>query len=122
MDFGNQYKICSCGKEWGSRSEFLSDPHINVAGYMPDFRDLHLGLILFVHFDEICGTTLALKAGDLADLYEGEVFNERMTGTDKCPEYCFRKSDLMKCPNKCECSWVRKVINIIKLYNKRKSK
>ena len=77
-----------------------------------NFRDLELGLFLFNH--NSCKTTLSFEAKDFTDLYDGPILKERKTGTDSCPEFCLNKNNLNACPVKCECSYVRAVIQTVK--------
>jgi hypothetical protein len=88
-------------------------------GYQVNFPELEGGFFLFNH---TCGTSLGLMAGDFRGLYEGPVFSERATGTTECPEYCLHKSELRPCPAKCECAYVREIIQVIKDWPKRDSK
>lgn len=104
-----------CGHRWKNRDAFLADPDIRVCGYMADFDRLELGLLLFDH--RRCGTTMALKAFLFTDLYKGPVYAERKTGTEDCPGYCLRDCELSPCPARCECAYVREVVDICKGWN-----
>ena len=108
------FKRCSCGKTWGTREDFLGDPAVGLHGYMVHFDALTEGLFLFVHGAAGCETSLALTAGDFADLYEGEIFERRVEGTDACPGYCLKKNLLGPCPVACECAYVREVLQIVR--------
>jgi hypothetical protein len=113
----NNFKKCtSCEEVWGSREDFLNDPATIIRGYQVHFDELELGYFLFDH--DVCGTTLALRAGGFTDLYEGEVYKERLTGTQSCPGYCLSAKELRPCPEKCECAYVRDVIQIVKKWEK----
>jgi hypothetical protein len=114
------FKICTtCGHQWPTRDDFLSDPDIRIGGYQALMTDLKAGLFLFTHFDPGCKTTLGFKAETFADLYDGPIFQERMTGTDECPGHCLHESDLRPCPNQCECAFVREIIQIVDNWKKR---
>lgn len=104
-----------CEKAWETRNDFLDDPDLAIVGYQAHFEELTEGLFLF---DHSCGTTMALKAGDLLDLYHGQIFETRLTGTDECPGYCIRGYELRSCPAKCDCAFAREVIQIIKAWPK----
>ncbi len=111
------FKKCPlCSHIWVSREAFLSDSKISVIGYQVHFEELEAGLFYFNH-DE-CGTTLALKAIVFKDLYDGPIFEERLTGSETCPGYCLKKSELRPCPNKCECAYVREILHIVKNWPK----
>lgn len=105
-----------CGKVWPRREEFLSDREVRVTGYIAHFQELELGLFLFNH--EPCKTTLAVKAKRFTDLSTGSVFTERMTGTEECPGYCLHKTELSPCPGRCECAYVRNVLDRVARWTK----
>lgn len=113
------FKKCSCCTHtWTTREEFLSDPMITIVGYQVKFDNLELGLFLFNHMVINCGTTMAIEAGKFSDLYDGPIYEEPLTNTDECPEYCLIKDELRPCPAKCACAYVREVIQIIKNWAK----
>jgi hypothetical protein len=106
------FKECSyCDKRWSDRSQFLNDPDIVIVGYQVHFNDLDKGLFLFEH---VCGNSLGIYAGVFKDLYNGPFLTESKTGTDECPEYCLRQEELSLCPAKCECAYVREILQIIR--------
>ncbi len=108
----SNFKKCTvCGVEWASRNDFISDPDIEFIGYQVDFDILTAGLFLFNHS---CFGTLAIPAGEFTDLYDGQVFETRKTGSAFCEKHCLHVYDLAPCPAKCECSYVREVIQLIK--------
>ena len=107
-----QFKKCpKCNFVWNRREGFLSDQNLNIIGYEVSDGGLVDGLLLFNHS---CGTTLALKVKKFKDLYDGPIFKERLDGSDDCPGYCFYKSNLEPCPAKCECAYVREIIQILR--------
>jgi len=106
------FKVCSCGFSWEERADFLSEPLLQLVGYQVHFEHLELGLFLFNHAS--CGTTLSVRSGDFLDLLSGSpVYSHRLSGTDDCPEYCLRKEDLRPCLERCECAFVRDVMQVI---------
>lgn len=108
------YKNCNvCGHAWDSRAAFLGDPLIELIGYQVSFEDLKAGYFLFNHTVRGCGTTLAVPAGDFFDLYEGPIFEERLTGTQNCPGFCLNKGNMERCPERCECAYVREVLQVV---------
>ena len=116
------FKRCTtCRHPWRSREGFLSDPAIVLIGYQVSFQELTAGLFLFVHNAPDCLTTIAMPTGIFTDLYVGEVFATRLTGTAQCPGRCLHKSDLEACGNKCECAYVREIIQIIRRWPKREA-
>ncbi len=105
------FKECpNCGFSWESRDSFLSDPCVEIVGYQVHFEELTVGFFLFNHS---CRGTFAVVVGDLRDLHDGPVFEQRKTGTDQCPEYCLHKDELAACPAKCECAYAREIIQLV---------
>jgi hypothetical protein len=41
-----------------------------------------------------------------------------LTGTAECPEFCLHRSKLNPCPAKCECAYIREIIQAIKNWPK----
>ena len=104
-------KFPLCGFEWDSCEEFLQDDSLKIIGYQANFIELMSGIFLFNHS---CKTTLAIKAGDFADLYGGPIFKVKATGSEECPEFCLYQNELVPCPVECECAHVREIIQVIK--------
>ncbi len=116
----NNFKKCpKCGTVWLDRESFLDDPELQAIGYQVDFEDLELGLFYFNHHRQGCRTTLAVHARFFTDLYKGEIFHERLTGTEACPGHCLYHEDLDPCPLHCECAYVRETLQIIKGWPKK---
>jgi hypothetical protein len=113
----DEFKKCTfCGHRWQLREDFLQDAALELIGYQVNFDHLHLGLFLFNHL--ACGTTIGLEAGLFSDLYEGPVYKQRQTGTDRCPEYCLHERQLKPCPAECECRYVREIIQTVRQWPK----
>lgn len=111
------FKKCTmCSKIWETREEFLKDEELELNGYTADFEILSLGLFYFTHNRPECRSTLTLYAGDFWDLYTGELFTENLKGEDGCFGYCDEKEKLDKCEMRCEGSYVREIIQVIKSY------
>ena len=105
------FKSCPmCGFVWPGKASFLNDPDLQMIGYQVNFDELMAGLFLFNH---ICGTSLAVKAEAFEDLYDGPMFTERMTDTKECEGHCLHKNDLRSCAMKCECKYVREIVQVI---------
>jgi hypothetical protein len=110
------FKRCNnCSWVWKDREDFLSDPHIPIIGYTANFKELETGVFLFNHK---CKTTIATSSHYFRDLYDGPVFQERLTGSYECPGYCLYQRELGHCIAKCECAYVREIIQIIKKWPK----
>jgi hypothetical protein len=105
------FKTCPmCGFVWPEKASFLNDPTLKIVGYQVNFDEPMGGLFLFHH---ICGTSLAIKAEAFQDLYDGPMFTERMMGTKECGGNCLHKDDLRSCPVKCECAYVREIMQVV---------
>lgn len=104
-------KCTACEHLWMSRDNFLNDSNTQLVGYQVNFENLELGFFLFNHM--ICKSTIGIPAGKFRDLYRGPVFKENMAGTESCPEYCLHEDQLLPCPEQCECSYVRDILQII---------
>lgn len=110
------FKEClPCSNKWFARDDFLEDPSIQIIGYQVNFDDLAAGTFLFSHS---CGEILSLSVRHFNGLYEGPIFKERVTGSDDCPGYCLYQEQLDKCSARCECAYVRNIIDIIKEWPK----
>ena len=117
MPVSGAFKTCTnCGRHWGTREEFLGDRDVAAVGYQPLPRDRTLGFFLFQY--NRCGTTLAIHAGVLTDLFDGPVFDcRRRTEQDNCTGDCTGDCVLIEkppsCSDGCECTYVREVLQVI---------
>ena len=110
------FHMCpSCKFVWSARAEFLSDPGVDLIAYKVSFTHLVAGVFLFRHR---CKGVLTLHAGEFLDLYSGPVFDAPLTGSESCPGYCLRQDELRPCPAKCECAFVREIVQIVKVWPK----
>jgi len=110
------FKKCGCcAFSWKSRDDFLGDPAVKIIGYQSFPSELMSGAFLFNHS---CGTTLALKVGSFRSLYDGPVYCEHLIGEEECPEYCLREDSLEPCPERCECAYVREIIQMLRTWPK----
>ena len=109
------FKICpNCKHVWENRADFINDPDVQIIGYQVHFEALETGFFLFNHS---CGTTFALEVGPFKDMYSGPIFQDRATGSDKCPGYCLHENNLDSCPVRCECAYVREIVQMLKKHN-----
>jgi hypothetical protein len=107
------FKKCSCCEvPWFSREEFLRDGNIKLVGYQANFAHLELGYFLFNHLS--CKSTIGIPAGQFKDLYDGPVFTNRLMGSESCPGYCLYEDFLSPCEEKCECAYVRQIMQLIR--------
>lgn len=116
------FKLCPCcGHRWHDREEFLGDPTCTLIGYQRSFFALESGPFLFNHLAPGCGTTIALPAREFLDFHVGPVFEQNLYGTSECPGHCLNVHDTEPCPSKCECAFVRSVLQTVKTWPKRES-
>ncbi|RJX31212.1 MAG: hypothetical protein C4531_08465 [Desulfurivibrio sp.] len=109
------FKICTaCGKKWVNQALFLVDPAISLVGYQVAFEAREAGYLLFNHN---CGTTLAVAVHHFYDLPHSLVdlhCHEKLS-----PEHCLNEDGEQDCQAGCECSQVKKIMKIIKLWPKK---
>ena len=111
------FKKCNyCQEEWISRDDFLADAEIKAVGYQVNFEHLEAGFFLFSHR---CRTTLTIRAEFFTDLYNGEMFEDRIVGSENCLGYCKDRENLGVCPNKCECAYIRAVLDAVNKWEKK---
>ena len=91
----------------------MSDPAVRLVGYQANFPELEAGYFMFNHLAPGCLTTFTIDAKKFRDFYHGEVYRERLDRSSKCPGHCQHEGDLNPCPAKCECGFVREVMQII---------
>lgn len=111
------FKQCpKCSFQWPRRLDFLQDPDLVPIGYQVNFKSLAAGIFLFNHS---CKGTLAIRAHDFQDLYHGPIFKQRATGGPECQEKCLHEADLAPCPARCECSFVREILQVVRQWPKK---
>jgi len=109
------FKICpSCKAIWPTLDDYLSDPELNVVGYQAVLDDLCGGLFIFNHVHDDCGTSMAIPVKEFVSLSELPILNRRIGCPEKCPGLCMHMDELGHCPVKCECTWVREVLQTIR--------
>ncbi len=114
---GDPMKQCTCcGHVWPALKAFLGDSQLQVVGYQVNFADLGAGLFLFNHLT--CGSTIAVPAEFFRNLYDGPIYATRATGTAECPEYCLYVEELGACLARCECAYVREILQIVRQWPK----
>jgi len=113
----DMFKTCnSCGDQWETREHFLSDPDVTAKGYQIFFTNLTQGLFLFNHS---CGTTLAIEAEALLDLYNGTIYDERRPAKDRhCPGRCMMENIMSPCSDRCKCAFISTLLNQLKNWEK----
>ena len=110
------FKQCSqCKETWSSCNEFLSDPSLTLVGYQVSFDELESGLFIFNHS---CKTSLGIPVRAFTHLHDSPIFKEKPLGTGGCPESCLQPYNLDPCPVRCECVYMREVLQIIKKWPK----
>ncbi|MFC1736404.1 hypothetical protein ACFL1X_09810 [Candidatus Hydrogenedentota bacterium] len=106
------FKKCpNCDHVWTTREDMLSDPLLNIIGYMADMKIIEDGLFLFDH--ATCKTTLAAKIRLFVDLYDGPVFPDILFGKGECEGHCVNIHDLERCSQECNFSRMRELILLL---------
>ncbi|MCG8619927.1 MAG: hypothetical protein MI802_27220 [Desulfobacterales bacterium] len=112
------FKTCTkCNTVWKTRQDFLTDPGITVSGYQVFFQNLRDGLFLFNHH---CGTTIAIEASKLLDLYKGPVYTRRISDGRNCPGKCTMNNIMDPCSKRCRCAFITEIIKEIKRIKKKR--
>ena len=110
------FKRCrNCGEMWKSQVDFLDDPNITLIGYQAHFEELKQGLFYFNH---ACHATLAIPVKAFENLFSGTRFTENRQGGAECPQHCLYRENLDPCPVRCGCSWVREILQTIRVWPK----
>lgn len=110
------FKRCpSCGETWGSQACFLEDPNITLIGYQAHFEELKQGLF---HFSHSCHATVAISVKTFENLHSEERFGVNRAGGKECPQHCLYRDNLDPCPVPCGCSWVRELLQTIRVWPK----
>lgn len=113
----NIFKNCpNCSFTWQSREDFLNDPNTKLIGYQAHINNLEEGLFLFNHHS--CKSTMSVLSGNFTSLYSGPNYTDNLHGDESCPEHCLFQLNFEPCPEKCECSYVREIMQIIKAWDK----
>jgi hypothetical protein len=111
-------KICKtcnlCATEWHSWEAFITDRSLQVNGYQPSFDSPEDGVFLLTHNAPNCGSTLAIRAGDLKHFYHGPEYSVRNTGSESCPRLCLDPTHLEVCEQRCDMHWVRVVLQFLR--------
>ena len=112
MSKDETFKTCSsCGSVWSSMAALMEDESVVYAGYQVSFVEFELGYFLFNHS---CGTTFTVAAAAFQSMSASPLLaEERLLGTTCCPGYCLNKMSLEPCPSRCECAFVREIIQIL---------
>jgi hypothetical protein len=115
MKKDNIFKTCPCcALTWRSREEFLADPNLDLNGYQVNFKRLEGGMFLFTHNVEACRSTMTIMIEAFRDLYAGEIYEENKANSEECPRYCMHQGQLARCNARCECAYVREILQIVK--------
>ena len=109
------FKTCPlCHQSWGSLEDFLRDPEVIIEGYQASFVDPLMGLFLFTHNTNNCGTTISLRVHYLQYLVSRTDKLAVLRDTDACSTYCMDPYNLEPCPAPCAMSWIRVVLQMLR--------
>lgn len=115
METNSIFKVCpKCSASWESREAFLTDKLVNLIGYQANFKNLDKGLLLFTHMANDCYSTTSIYVSDFDDLYTGVRYTENKALSEVCHQYCIDEKNFDRCDAKCECSYAREIIEIIR--------
>jgi hypothetical protein len=108
-------KSCNlCQTQWHSWEAFVEDRSLQVNGYQASFTTPEDGVILLTHNVEHCGSTMAVRAGDLKSLYRGPHYTIQNHGSTACPGHCTDPTRLEACNQECEMHWVREILQFLR--------
>ncbi len=93
------FKRCSCGARWSTRSAFVSDPDIEPIGI--SFPSDGSSFRAFYFFNHSCKTTLVIDSEDFADLITAPVPSTIRKGEKVCKGHCSKLKDLQLCSADC---------------------
>ena len=114
------FKKCPhCHHRWMTRDDLLSDPDVSLIGYQANLFNLKAGYFLFNHDAAACETSLAVRAKEFLDLHDGPVFDNPHGVVDECPGYCEDHRKLEVCTAKCQCAFVRDVVQKVRRWQKK---
>ncbi|MBD3167533.1 hypothetical protein GF324_13115 [bacterium] len=108
-------KTCRlCDTCWSDYVELVQDKMLQVNGYQATFKSPEEGLFLITHRTGDCGTTLAVRAGEMKHFYDGPAVEVRNTGNEDCPGRCLDDEDLEPCGATCDMNWIREVLQYLR--------
>ena len=97
----------------------LADPLIELIGYQVNMAILEEGLFYFQHQREGCGTTMAIPVAAFKDLSDRPFLAPSAGSRPKdCAGLCLNEHKLGGCPEKCNCNWVRDILQTIQQWKK----
>jgi len=115
------FKVCpTCSEKWDMIEALLVDPQIELVGYQVNMAVLEEGLFYFLHHPKECGTTMAIPVAAFKGLSDLPFLAPRAAteSPEGCSGLCLRKGELGACPERCECNWVREVMQTIQAWKK----
>jgi hypothetical protein len=113
------FKTCpTCHRCWPTCEDFVGDPSLQVNGYMAVLGKPDEGLILLTHCATDCGTTVAVRAGELRCLYDGPEYPDCCAGMDVCERLCLEQDKLEECSAPCAMAWVRVVLQHLRRHER----
>lgn len=119
------FKTCPlCSTSWYTIDDFIRDSEIEVIGYQPHPEKTGAGLFIFGH--RHCNSSISVQLEALSDLQVcltqdadsvyiiGPDMIQEENSTEVCYTNCLRKTDSSNGNKRCECAYVREVIQLIK--------
>ncbi len=114
------FKVCpTCSEKWDMVEALLADPLVELIGYQVNLNVLEDGLFYFLHHRESCGTTMAIPVAAFKKLSDLPFLAPRAAAAPEgCEGLCLKRGELGACPQKCECNWVREIMQTIHKWKK----
>lgn len=110
-------KSCAfCNALWDNIKQLVEDKSLDLNGYQASFRGPENGLIMLTHNVDGCNSTMAIRAGELKSLYQGQFFSEHRTEKPECPRKCLNPNDYEPCPVHCDMAWVREILQCFRTH------
>jgi len=110
------FKTCTtCSTSWNTLDAFLADPQVELIGYQANMAALEEGMFCFIHQSETCGTTMAIPVKMFKTLSDLPVLApSAISRPTDCMKLCLNEHELGECPEKCNCNWVRNIMQTIR--------
>ncbi len=114
------FKVCPmCSEKWNRVEALLADPAIELKGYQVNFDALEEGLFYFLHHRTGCETTLGIPIKAFKGLSDLPFLAPSLESRpENCTGLCLNEHELGECPEKCNCNWVRDVMQTIRIWKK----
>lgn len=115
MTSQTSFKRCGhCQTCWPTAEAFVLDRALQVCGYQACLGAPEDGVIVAIHDETGCGTTIGVTARSLRALYRGPEYTDFCQGTEVCELRCIDEGDIETCAAPCAMAWVREVLQYLR--------